>query len=65
MNMPDQIDTRSARSAACDRSGKHARDQFGDITKMVLICSGAKRAVKDVPLSRHARNLATQIGRVE
>jgi DNA-damage-inducible protein D len=47
---------------ACEQSGRQSDDHFGDITKMVVIGSGAQRLVSDVRLSRYACYLIVQNG---
>jgi DNA-damage-inducible protein D len=47
---------------ACAQSGKRPDDHFGDVTKMVVIGSGAQRPVPDVLLSRYACYLIVQNG---
>lgn len=47
---------------ACAQSGKPPEDHFGDTNKMVVIGSGAQRAVPDVHLSRYACYLIVQNG---
>lgn len=47
---------------ACDRSGQSAEDHFGEVTKMVELGSGARRAISDYMLSRYACYLIVQNG---
>lgn len=46
--------------AACRNSGQHIEDHFEDILEMVVIGSGAERAVDSVKLSRYACYLIVQ-----
>ena len=39
---------------SCEQSGRAVADHFGDVTKMVVIGSGARRELPDVRLSRYA-----------
>jgi DNA-damage-inducible protein D len=48
--------------AACTQSGHGIEDHFGEVTKMVVVGSGAQRAVPDVRLSRYACYLIVQNG---
>jgi len=45
---------------ACENSGQAQSDHFRHVTKMVVLGSGAKRAVKDTHLSRYACYLVIQ-----
>jgi DNA-damage-inducible protein D len=47
---------------ACERSAHPVRDHFGEVTKMVVLGSGAKRAITDYTLSRYACYLIVQNG---
>ena len=47
---------------ACEKSGQNVHDHFADISKMVGIGSGARRAVEDCQLSRYACYLIVQNG---
>lgn len=47
---------------ACNRSGQVSDDHFRHVTKMVIIGSGARRAVDDFELSRYACYLIVQNG---
>jgi DNA-damage-inducible protein D len=47
---------------ACRNSGQRTEDHFEDLRDMVIIGSGAKRAVHDVHLSRYACYLIVQNG---
>ncbi len=49
-------------AVACEQSGKPVVDHFGEVTKMVDLGSGAKRAIKDYELSRYACYLVVQNG---
>ncbi len=47
---------------ACERSAHPVGDHFGEVTKMVVLGSGAKRAITDYTLSRYACYLIVQNG---
>ncbi|MFY9259974.1 MAG: DNA damage-inducible protein D [Gallionella sp.] len=47
---------------ACEQSARVLADHFGDVTKMVIVGSGARRSVPDVHLSRYACYLIVQNG---
>lgn len=47
---------------ACTQSGYQLSDHFGDVTEMVTIGSGARRALSNVRLSRYACYLIVQNG---
>ncbi len=47
---------------ACRNSGNDVADHFRDITKMVVLGSGAKRVVQDIALTRYACYLIAQNG---
>lgn len=47
---------------ACELSGHAVADHFGEVTKMVDLGSGSRRAVDDVQLSRYACYLVVQNG---
>lgn len=47
---------------ACERSFHTIADHFGEATKMVVVGSGAKRAISDYKLSRYACYLIVQNG---
>lgn len=47
---------------ACQKSTRVVGDHFGDITKMVMIGSGARRELEDFRLSRYACYLIVQNG---
>ncbi len=47
---------------ACERAGQAVDDHFREVTKMVPLGSGARRAVEDVALTRYAAYLLAQNG---
>ena len=47
---------------ACQTAGYDPKDHFADISKMVDLGSGAKRAIDDIALSRYACYLIAQNG---
>jgi DNA-damage-inducible protein D len=47
---------------ACAQSGFEPSDHFGDVTKMIDLAKGARRAIRDTRLSRYACYLIVQNG---